>query len=56
MNSIITSIIYIYNSAVKPLIAINHFQNKSFCLHNTKYIYTVFIYYVYVIQTHAEYI
>ncbi len=40
-----------YFSAVKWLIAINHIQNKSFCLHNMC-VYTVCIYYVY-INTHT---
>ncbi len=39
--------IYIYISAVKQLIAINHIQNKSFCLHNMC-VYTVYIYYEYI--------
>ncbi len=41
-------------SAVKRLIVINHIQNKSFCLHNIC-VCTVYIYYVYIIDTH-EYI
>ncbi len=34
-------------SAVKRLIAINHIQNKRFCLHNI-YVCYVYIYYVYI--------
>ncbi len=44
--------VYIYISAVKLLITINHIQNKSFCLHNTC-VRTVYIYYVY-INTHTS--
>ncbi len=44
--------VYIYISAVKLLIMINHIQNKSFCLHNTC-VRTVYIYYVY-INTHTS--
>ncbi len=36
---------YILISAVKILIAINHIQNKTFCLHNM-FVCTVYIYYV----------
>ncbi len=43
--------IYFFASAVKRLIAINHIQNKRFCLHNIC-MCTVFIYYVY-INTHT---
>ncbi len=42
---------YFIFSAVKRLIAINHIQNKRFCLHNI-YVCTVYIYYVY-INTHT---
>ncbi len=38
-------------SAVKQLIAINHIQNKSFCLHNIC-VCAVYIYYVYM-NTHT---
>ncbi len=38
---------HVYISAVKRLIAINHIQNKSFCLHNIC-LYTVYMYYVYI--------
>ncbi len=40
------------SSAVKRLIAINHIQNKTFCLHNIC-MCTVFIYYVF-INTHKH--
>ncbi len=40
------------NSAAKQLIAINHIQNKSFCLHNIC-MFTVFIYLLY-IQVHLN--
>ncbi len=39
-------------SAVKQINAINHIQNKSFCLHNIC-VCTVYIYYVY-INTHTH--
>ncbi len=42
---------HIYFSVVKRLIAINHIQNKSFCLHNIC-VCSVYIYYVY-INTHT---
>ncbi len=35
--------IYIFNSAVKWFITINHIQNKSYCLHNICR-YTLYIY------------
>ncbi len=38
-------VIYMYMCAVKWLIAINHIQNKIYCLHNIC-VYTVYIYYV----------
>ncbi len=43
--------LYIYISAVKQLITINHIQIKSYCLHNIC-VCTVYIYYVY-INTHT---
>ncbi len=43
----------IYISAVKRLIAINHIQNKRFCLHNIC-VYTVCTVYIYeYINTHS---
>ncbi len=45
-------IFYIYISAVKQLIAINRIQNKSVSLHDI-FVCTVYIYYVYIIHTHA---
>ncbi len=47
--------IYIYISAVKWLITINHIQNKSFFWHNIC-MCTVYIYYVYInIHTYSIY-
>ncbi len=43
------------SSAVKQSIAINHIQNKSFCLHNIC-VCTVYIYYVYINPHTCEYI
>ncbi len=48
--SCISCYIYIYISAVKRLIVINHIQNKSFCLHN------VYISYVYINTNTCMYI
>ncbi len=43
-------------NAVKRLIAINHLQNKSFCLHNI-YVCTVYIYYAHInTHTHSIYL
>ncbi len=39
--------LYIYITAVKRLIVINHIHNKSFCLHNIC-VCTVYIYYVHI--------
>ncbi len=43
-------VLYIINIAVKRLIAINHIQNKGFCLHLS---YAMYTYYVY-IKTHTH--
>ncbi len=48
---IVVNIKVIKMSAVKRLIAINHIQNKSFCLHNIC-VCSVYICYVY-INTHT---
>ncbi len=46
---------YIYISAVKRLIVINHIQNKLFCLHNIS-VCTLYIYYVYLNTNTCMYI
>ncbi len=49
---IILILIYIYISTAKRLIAINHIQNKSFCLHNMC-VLCIFIMYI-EIHTHMH--
>ncbi len=56
MRGVLTSVSYcIYISAVKRLIAINYIQNKSFCLHYTRFcVCTVYIYILLIyINTHT---
>ncbi len=52
---LLATAVYIYFSAVRRLIVINHIQNKSFCLNNIC-VCSVYIYYVYInIHTYSIY-
>ncbi len=52
---LLATTVYIYFSAVRRLIVINHIQNKSFCLNNIC-VCSVYIYYVYInIHTYSIY-